>query len=180
MPSNIEIKARVRDLAALIARAGELSDSPVALISQTDTFFNTARGRLKLRELPSAAAQLIYYERADQPGPKRSDYSIHETEDPEGLKGVLDRALGIRGTVEKVRRVYLIGQTRLHLDDVKGLGTFMELEVVLQAGQTEQEGLAIAESLISRLGIYRDDLLDAAYMDLIEGSDNAAAIGLQE
>jgi predicted adenylyl cyclase CyaB len=168
MPSNVEIKARVHDFAALTARAALLSDEPVRVIAQVDTFFRTTKGRLKLRELKGGPAQLIYYERPDQDGPKRSDYSIFETGDAQALQAVLSMALGVRGTVEKTRHLYLIGQTRVHLDDVKGLGQFMELEVVLRPGQDEEEGRRVAQGLLSDLGIDRADLLESAYMDLLE------------
>jgi predicted adenylyl cyclase CyaB len=168
MPTNIEIKARVRDMAELRRRAQSLSDKPVQVIPQEDTFFPTPKGRLKLRQLRPDFAQLVYYERPDQDGPKRSNYYIHETHDPEGLKIALRMALGVRGVVRKTRHLYLAGQTRIHLDEVEGLGQFMELEVVLCDGQTEAEGQAIAGDLMTRLGIQKDDLLEGAYMDLLE------------
>lgn len=168
MPSNVEIKARVRDFAGLRHRAEELSDAPVKVLPQVDTFFRCARGRLKMRELAGGEAQLIYYERPDRSGPKRSDYSIFLTRDAPGLMAVLAMALGVRGSVEKVRYLYMVGQTRVHLDDVKGLGQFMELEVVLQPGQSEEEGQAIAEGLLADLGVNRADLMETAYMDLLE------------
>jgi predicted adenylyl cyclase CyaB len=168
MPTNIEIKARVRDHAALRARAQKLSDAPVKVIPQVDTFFSTQKGRLKLRELGPDLGQLVYYERHDRGGPKRSDYSIFETHDVDGLRETLTLALGVRGVVRKVRSLYLIGQTRLHLDDVDGLGQFMELEVVLRPGQSEAEGMAIANRLMAELGVEEADLLEGAYMDLLE------------
>ncbi len=168
MPTNIEIKARVLDRAALEQRARELTDSPVELIPQVDTFFVTPKGRLKLRELSPDHGQLVYYERLDQDGPKRSEYRIVETTDVQGLRETLGRALGIRGVVRKLRSLYLIGQTRLHLDQVENLGDFMELEVVLRPGQPESEGAAIAQDLMDRLGVARTDLLEGAYMDLLE------------
>ena len=168
MPTNIEIKARVHDLAALRRRAEELSDTPVRVIPQEDTFFHTPKGRLKLRLLQAGQAQLVYYERPDQDGPKRSSYHIFETSDPQGLQTALRLALGVRGVVRKTRYLYMAGQTRIHLDDVEGLGQFMELEVVLREGQSEAEGQAIAEELMTRLGVQKDDLLEGAYMDLLE------------
>ena len=167
MPSNIEIKARVRNFEEIKARAEELSNTPVQVISQQDTFFNTPRGRLKLRVLADHA-QLIYYTRPDQEGPKRSDYHITRSTDPENLKRVLELAYGIRGVVKKTRYLYLVGQTRVHLDDVEGLGQFMELEVVMADGESDAEGQAIAEGLMSALGVESGDLIDGAYMDLLE------------
>ncbi len=168
MASNIEIKARVDDFNALKARAASLSDKPLEIIPQEDTFFNTEKGRLKLRVLAPDLGYLIYYERPDQDGPKRSDYYLAETRDPESLKTALSLALGVRGVVRKTRYLYMARQTRIHLDEVEGLGHFMELEVVMRAGQHDAEGQAIAEDLMRRLGVREDALLEGAYIDLIE------------
>jgi predicted adenylyl cyclase CyaB len=168
MPANIEIKARVRDFVELRRRAEALSDTPVQAIPQEDTFFRVAEGRLKLRVLAPDHGQLIYYSRPDASGPKRSDYHIFETTDPESLKAVLALALGVRGVVRKTRYLYLAGQTRIHLDDVEGLGQFVELEVVLRPEQTDADGQAIAADLMAKLGVQEADLLEGAYMDLIE------------
>jgi predicted adenylyl cyclase CyaB len=168
VPSNIEIKAYASNFDEIRRRAEALSDSPVEIIPQEDIFFHTSQGRLKLRFLSANQGQLIYYIRPDQEGPKRSDYHISLTSDPENLKRVLELACGVRGVVRKTRYLYLVGQTRVHLDDVEGLGQFMELEVELRDGQSEDEGQGIAEGLITRLGVKRSDLLDSAYMDLLE------------
>jgi predicted adenylyl cyclase CyaB len=169
LPANIEIKARARDFEGIKSRAEKLSDTPVKVIPQEDTFFNTPQGRLKLRVLASGA-ELIYYDRPDQQGPKRSDYHIAHVGDPENFKRVLELAYGVRGVVKKTRFLYLVGQTRIHLDDVEGLGQFMELEVVMEDGQSDIEGQKIAEDLMSALGVGRDDLIDGAYMDLLENN----------
>jgi predicted adenylyl cyclase CyaB len=168
MPSNIEIKARVRNFDEIRRRVEYFSDTPVEVIPQEDTFFNTPQGRLKLRVLSGDRGQLIYYTRLNQEGPKRSDYQIFHTSDPSNLKRVLELAYGIRGVVRKTRYLYLVGQTRVHLDDVESLGQFMELEVVMQDGQSDVEGQAIAEDLMASLGVERSDLLEGAYMDLLE------------
>ena len=168
MASNIEIKARVDDFEGLKARAESLSDTPLEVIPQEDIFFNTHKGRLKLRVKAPGNAELIYYERPNQDGPKRSDYHLAKTSDPENLKIALSLALGVRGVVKKTRYLYMAGQTRIHLDDVEGLGHFMELEVVLRAEQSDAEGQAIAEDLMRRLGVQEDALLEGAYMDMLE------------
>jgi len=170
VPANIEIKAHARDFTEIKSRAEKLSDTPVEIIPQDDIFFNVPQGRLKLRILAPDNAQLIYYTRPDQEGPKRSDYHIAYTSDPENLKRVLELSYGIRGVVKKTRYLYLVGQTRVHLDDVDGLGYFMELEVVMKDGQSDAEGQEIAESLMAGLGVERNDLLEGAYMDMIEES----------
>jgi predicted adenylyl cyclase CyaB len=168
LPANIEIKARVRDFKQIRSRAEKLSDTPVEIIPQEDVFFNVEKGRLKLRILADERSQLIYYTRPDQQGPKRSDYHISRSPDPQNLKRVLELAYGVRGVVRKTRYLYLVGQTRIHLDDVESLGVFMELEVVLKEEQSDADGQQIAEDLMSALGVEKADLLDGAYMDLLE------------
>ena len=168
MPVNIEIKARVEDFDALKMRAESLSEAPVKVIPQEDTFFNAEKGRLKLRVQAPDEGYLIYYERPDQDGPKRSDYFLAKTNEPDNLKTALSLALGVRGVVRKTRYLYMIGQTRVHLDEVAGLGYFMELEVVMREGQSDAEGQAIAKDLMRRLGIREEALIEGAYMDLIE------------
>ena len=168
MAANIEIKARVDDFEALKTRAKSISDKPLEVIPQEDIFFNTEKGRLKLRILAPERGELIYYERPDQDGPKRSEYHLAKTNDPENLRTALSLALGIRGVVKKTRYLYMAGQTRIHLDDVEGLGQFMELEVVMREDQNDAEGQAIAEDLMRRLGVREDALLEGAYMDLLE------------
>jgi predicted adenylyl cyclase CyaB len=170
MSSNIEIKARVSDFNKLRRRTERLSDTRMEVIPQEDIFFNTPKGRLKLRILSQNEGQLIYYIRPNQEGPKRSDYHIFLTSDPQNLKYILELAYGIRGIVKKTRYLYLVGQTRVHLDDVEGLGQFMELEVVMREGQSDSDGHAIAEDLMTALGVERSDLLEGAYMDLLESS----------
>ena len=168
MPTNVEIKARAHDFETLRKLAETLSDTPCQIISQEDTFFCSPHGRLKLRVLAPEHGQLVYYFRSDAAGPKRSEYHIFETSNPAGLKFILAAALGVRGEVSKTRYLYLTGQTRIHLDDVKGLGRFVELEVVMRPGQSEAEGRAIAEGLMRKLGIQPTDLIELAYMDLLE------------
>jgi predicted adenylyl cyclase CyaB len=168
MPANIEIKAYAREFEALRTLAERLSDTPCQVIPQVDTFFNCPSGRIKLRELGPWHAQLVYYHRPDVEGPKHSEYHIFETNDPLGLKEILSQAYGTRGVVTKVRNLYLVGQTRIHLDEVEGLGKFIELEVVLNPGQSDEEGRAVAEALAHKLGIQPDDLIEGAYMDLLE------------
>ena len=170
MPANIEIKARVGDFETMKTAAAGLSGGSVEVIPQEDTFFFVPKGRLKLRSLAPDLGYLIYYERPDQEGPKRSDYTLAETRAPHSLKTTLSNALGVRGVVKKTRYLYWVGQTRVHLDAVDGLGNFMELEVVLREEQSDAEGRAVAEDLMRKLGVDPAELLEGAYIDLIEQS----------
>ena len=87
---------------------------------------------------------------------------------PEAVRDALGRSLGIRGVVEKRRELIEVGQTRVHLDEVTGLGLFMELEVVLSDAQSPEEGTSIAGELMQSLGVTAEGLVDVAYIDLLE------------
>jgi len=164
---NIEIKARIDDFSALYAKIALLADGVPDIISQDDTFFVCPNGRLKLRTLAVDHGELIFYRRVDQAGPKTSFYSISETQDPDGLRETLTLAYGSAGRVIKQRTLFMVGQTRLHLDRVKDLGDFLEFEVVLEEHETEAQGIAIAEELLECLEIQRQELVDQAYVDLL-------------
>ena len=170
MATNVEIKARVRDLEKLERRTARLADRGPEILRQKDVFFNAPQGRFKLRSFPEGHGELIYYERPDATGPSPSSYSIHETSDSTELNDVLAAALGVAGTVHKERRLYMKGPARIHLDRVEELGDFMELEVVLRPDQDESDGVAIAEELMRDLGIRDEDLVDGAYFDLLKRS----------
>jgi predicted adenylyl cyclase CyaB len=167
MPTNVEVKARVRDMACLRARAVALSGGPGREMQQEDTFFRIPRGRLKLREQSPGQPELIFYEREDARAPKPSRYLLAGVSEPAALRAVLSAALGLHGVVRKRRTLYRIGQTRLHLDEVEGLGSFLELEVVLAEGQDVAQGRAIADGLMGQMGIAAPDLVSCAYVDLL-------------
>jgi predicted adenylyl cyclase CyaB len=164
---NIEIKARVRDWDALRARVEALCERPPVRIEQHDTFFRVPAGRLKLRRLGPGDAQLIRYVRPDDGGPAESRYTIAPTSDPDALEAILSSFLPVAGLVAKTRLLYIRGRTRIHLDQVDGLGRFVELEVVLEAGEPASEGEAEARKIMQALGIEEDELVAEAYVDLI-------------
>ena len=167
MARNVEIKARIDSIEALLPAAAALADHGPELIAQDDTFFGCLHGRLKLRVFGDGLGELIAYERPDRSGPKTSDYRITPVPDPDALRETLRRALGVTGRVIKQRTLFLVGRTRVHLDRVEGLGNFLELEVVLREGEGEQHGIAEAQDLLARLKVQLSQLVSGAYVDLL-------------
>jgi len=167
MPRNIEIKATLRDRAAAMAQAARLSDAGPETIVQEDFFFACEGARLKLRVFEPGRGELIRYQRENIASARCSRYQIARTADPDVLLDILTHTLGRIGVVRKTRILYLIGQTRVHIDQVEGLGDFLELEVVLRSEQSEADGQQIAERLLARLGIDNSQLVAEAYVDLV-------------
>lgn len=170
MARNVEIKARVRDLADLEEVARSLEDRGTEDHEQTDTYYQVPHGRLKLRVLAEGSAELIQYDRPDSRDPELSRYVRARVDDPTPVNEALINALGIRAIVRKSRRVFLVGRSRIHLDRVEGLGDFLEVEVVLGPGEAPEEGEQEAYQLMERLGIRRDDLIRTGYVDLLEAA----------
>ncbi len=168
MPRNIEIKARIKSVQALVAAAAAVATEGPFEIEQDDTFFCCGNGRLKLRAFSESEGELIFYCRADQQGPKESDYLLSPTASPGSLREALTRAYGQAGRVHKLRTLFLAGRTRIHLDQVEGLGHFLELEVVLADGEPAELGVQEAHRLMAKLGVQGSDLIEGAYVDLLE------------
>jgi predicted adenylyl cyclase CyaB len=173
MPRNIEIKARLdgeQALARVAAGAAKLSTDGPREIIQDDTFFRCDSGRLKLRAFAEGGGELIFYRRADAAGPKESFYILAPVEDPEPLRQALTTAYGQAGRVLKRRTLYLVGRTRVHLDRVEGLGDFLELEVVLRDEEAAEAGESEARALMTALGVVPAQLVEGAYVDLLNGA----------
>lgn len=167
MAENIEIKARASDWKDRLKSAQKLYAGSEELI-QEDTFFKCRNGRLKLRDLGKRkAGYLIFYKREDRSGPKTSVFETSPVPDPVSMRKLLSKALGRGKTVKKRRTVLFAGQSRIHFDDVEGLGKFIEIEVCLKKRQDRREGEAIARDLMSRLAIKECDLLEGAYSDML-------------
>ncbi len=169
MARNIEIKARIDSVERVALIAAKLADQGPIEIAQDDTFFrcNDSADRLKLRTFAPDRAELIFYRRANSSGPKESSYLITPTDKPDVLRESLTLAWGQAGRVRKQRRLFIVGRTRVHLDRVEGLGEFLELEVVLKEGETPEAGVAEAHALMAQLGIGADQLVQGAYVDLL-------------
>lgn len=171
MGRNVEVKARIDDQGAVLTRARSLADSGPVELSQDDTFFACPTGRLKLRVLGDGTGELIHYDRGDDAAPKPCTYVIAPVTAPAGLRDVLARAYGAIGRVRKERTVFLVGNTRIHVDRVEGLGDFVELEVVLSPTDTDERGMAVADELLGRLGVATAQRVAGSYLDLLQGTE---------
>ena len=164
---NIELKARLPSLQLARDCAKRVATGYLGVQRQIDTYFAATRGRLKLREIDGGVAQLIWYQRADAPRARGSDYLLVQVEHAEDLKLALARAHGIRGIVAKRREVFLHQFVRLHLDQVTELGNFIEFEAVLSPEVAEESGYAEIHELCREFNIESQDILRVSYSDMM-------------
>ena len=164
---NLEFKARLTDERAAVTAARSLGFELWGDLRQTDTYFKTARGRLKLRETPGFQAELVYYERDESAPSTQSDYQIARSPDAAAMRVVVARALGVLTVVRKRRTLLLLDTIRIHLDNVDGLGTFLEIEVPVRPDADETASRAKLDHLITAFGFDWSDCIRASYLDLI-------------
>ena len=164
---NLERKFRCPDLAAVRAALPALATRYEGIQLQTDTYFHARAGRLKLREIDGAAAVLIWYNRSDAATAKLCNYLLIPVADAVLLRTGLIAALGVRGVVRKRREIYHWRNVRIHLDDVEGLGTFVEFEAVLSAEDDEAVAHEDLEMLQHTLKLGDAEELAVSNVDLL-------------
>jgi predicted adenylyl cyclase CyaB len=165
---NIELKCRCADLAEVRQRARQLGATDAGVLQQHDTFFDAPLGRLKLRDFGDGRAELISYRRPDTAEARGSDFFVCPVTEPATLRAALAHALRTGGSVRKRRHLFLYRHTRIHLDDVEGLGEFVELETVM-AGQSEGEAHAELRHVAAALALKLEDAIPQPYVELMTG-----------
>lgn len=178
-PLNIEIKAHCPDPQAIRAILQASNAAFRGTDQQIDTYFRVNRGRLKLRE-GQIENYLVYYEREDQAGPKQSDVMLLPSTPGPSLKEILTKSLGVLVVVEKQREIYFIDNVKFHIDRVKSLGSFVEIEAIDVDGSLGKDKLlAQCQEFLKLFEIAPENLVAVSYSDLLlsdlRNSDNPNA-----
>lgn len=164
---NIELKIQVENFGEIFKSLKKIRAKNEGILQQTDTYFNCAKGRLKLREENNKKFQLVFYKRPDTKGAKVSDFYIinFSKQQAQALKASLKKAYGEKVIVKKERRLWKHKNTRIHLDSIEKLGTFLELETYVCKNIKEacQEYNEVARLL--NLSKYKK--LDKSYSDML-------------
>jgi len=168
---NFELKARTEDNQLLRGLAQKLGAKYIKTMKQVDTYFDVQKGRLKLRETDEDNAELIYYARANKANSRESSFLTYDISCCTELKGFLEIALGVKTIVEKERELWIFENTRIHLDNVKGLGEFVELET--QATNRSIEEAKIEHYKLKKaLQIQDEQIVAFSYSDLFSIDDD--------
>ena len=164
---NIEIKAKSKNSGGIRKILKQRKARFVGTDHQIDTYFKINSGRLKLRE-GNIENCLIYYQRQDKKGPKQSDVVLYRSIPKSTLKDILAKALGIFKVVDKKREIYFIKNVKFHIDNVKNLGSFIEIEAIDKTGKIGKGKLLEQCNRYLRLfNVSRSDLISKSYSDLV-------------
>ena len=167
MPTNLELKARIDSIDACKRRAADGGAAEDGVMNQVDTYFTTSSGRLKLRIIDGRQAELIGYTRDELSDERSSTYEKTLVPDPGTLRGILERTLGVRVVVNKHRDLYWYKSSRIHIDNVENLGTFIEFEVPTERGVDADE---VMQELRTMFDIRAEDIVRVSYADLLLNS----------
>ncbi len=167
MPVNVEIKARCADPASIRRILQDAGAEFRGCDRQRDTYFFVPQGRLKLRE-GTIENHLIFYRRPDACGPRRSEVFLYEPAQSGALHALLCEALGVRVVVDKQREIYFVDNVKFHIDEVEGLGGFVEIEAIDREGTIGLEQLhEQCRSWMTRLAIDPADLIEQSYSEML-------------
>ncbi len=167
---NLELKVRDPEPTSTVAACERLGALDCGVLRQRDTYFRVATGRLKLREdLDAGTAELIRYSRPAIQGVRASVYERVSIDGPEALAAEVGEPAEVVGVVEKTRRLYLFEHVRIHLDDVRGLGTFVELEAVLPEGAVVPDEDPTLVHVMRALDLDRRPPIAVGYLELLLG-----------
>jgi homotetrameric cytidine deaminase len=187
---NVELKARDPDPARTLDRALALGADDRGEFKQRDTYYGRANGRLKLREHETGGSplwdelieyshELIGYSRPDSTDARTSSYRRVPVADVAPLHEALDAAYGTLVTVTKRRHLLMWEGVRIHIDEVEGLGDFVELEAVAEPGSDLTAEHAKVERLRAQLDIADENLIATSYADLLlEAAGGGGAVGV--
>jgi predicted adenylyl cyclase CyaB len=134
MPLNLELKIKVNSHKEIEPALRKNGAEFKGILKQKDVYYKSKSGLLKLR-IEGKSFTLIKYLR-DERGKRWSNYELLDLRGTNPEK-YLESILNIEAVVEKKRKLYLYDNTRVHLDEVKGLGNFLELETLLVAGKSD-------------------------------------------
>jgi len=162
---NVEIKAKCSSPVEIRKILANENAEFKGKLNQIDTYFNVNTGRLKLRETDEEN-HLIHYNRPDREEPKISEFGLYKTQGTM-LKELLVKALGVLTIVDKNREIYLINNIKFHIDEVKGLGSFVEIEAMGNGNTDRSKLLEQCKYYIKLLRIKDHELLPFSYSDMI-------------
>ncbi len=164
---NIEVKVRCQEPGSIKNFLNQHKAEFKGIDHQIDTYFKVPAGRLKLRE-GNIENSLIYYQRKDMVGPKKSDVMLFHPQKNSSLKETLSQALGILMIVKKKREIYFINNIKFHVDEVENLGSFIEIEAIDKDGKIGQKKLhEQCEQYMKLFKVKEEDLVKCSYSDLL-------------
>ena len=162
---NYEFKARLKNEKLVRAMLKRLRARGVGTDHQVDTYFHVPAGRLKVRQGRIENA-LIFYQRPDAPRARRATVATMLLPRRNSLREILAAGLDVLAVVKKRREIYFVGNVKIHLDRVRRLGKFLEVEAISRTGDIKKIR-AQARKFQNLFAVSNSDIVSQSYCDLI-------------
>lgn len=162
---NVEFKAEIRNLEAARRQCGLVGAEYRGSFVQIDTYFRIADGRLKRRETPGRPVEWIFYRRPDGPVARLAQYTFLTDEQARVRFG--EGTLIPWKVVRKTRELWMVGNVRVHLDQVEDLGLYVEFEAVVSARHDLAECRAMVQHLREEFAPIMGEALGGSYESLV-------------
>lgn len=172
---NVEYKAELRDPVMARAACQAIGAAFIITLRQVDTYFRVPSGRLKRRECEGEPTEWIFYDRRDEARPRLSCFTIYSEAMARERFGVAP--LPELVVVRKTRDLYLHENVRIHLDEVEGLGRFLEFEALVSPGFPVARCHAAVDQLRATFGPALGEPLSCSYSDLLLAAEQFAGRG---
>ena len=162
---NYEFKARIKDEQRVRDALKTLNARSIGTDHQVDTYFRVPAGRLKVREGRIENA-LIFYRRSNARRARQSAVEMMLLPRRNSLRAILERALATLAVVDKRREIYFVKNVKIHVDRVRRLGRFLEVEAISRTGDVKKIR-SQARHFQQLFGITAKDIVAESYSDLI-------------
>jgi predicted adenylyl cyclase CyaB len=162
---NFEFKARLNNEQRVRAALKRLESRFIGTDHQIDTYFRVPSGRLKVREGRLENA-LIFYRRSNVRRARQAAVEMMLLPRRNSLRAILARSLGTLAVVDKRREIYFVKNVKIHLDRVRRLGKFLEVEAISRGGDVKKIR-SQALRFQKLFGITAKDIVAESYSDLI-------------
>ena len=164
MKKNYEIKCELSDRKTVELIINSVKGYSHSVEKQTDIYYKADTGRLKLRIINDTEGSLIFYDRGEKTGKRISKYIISKTKDHKELDSILRKQFKVLVIVNKKRDIYIHKNIRVHIDTIKGLGRFLEIEIIYENLSKAKEQM---KELISKFQLNENKFIKGSYSDLL-------------
>ncbi len=164
MNKNFEIKCKIENYEKTGNIIKALKKFSYSAENQTDIYYRVSLGRLKLRIINNKTGNLIFYDRGENEKKRVSKYIISRTDNFKELDEILRRQFNVLISVQKKREIFIKDNIRIHLDNVKGLGKFLEVEIIYTNNKSPR---SLMKEIILYLNLNENDFIQCSYSDLL-------------
>lgn len=163
MPLNLELKIKLDSFDEIKFRLKKIDADFVEVLNQKDIYYKISNGLLKLR-IENGKQSLIKYLRDEKNTNRWSNFNLIKFSEG-NAEEVLKDIFVEEAVVEKKRLLFMFDDTRIHLDEIKNLGKFLEFETLVINGKADARKRF--NNIIKLLNLNLENQIRKSYRDLI-------------